>query len=184
MADTAAGGFFSSVPSRLYERRWWGGLGLPFSLCTGLSTLPTAIHPVCQRVVRLTTTQEAIMVSSTRTSSPIARIESTPAAILQHLHGVALHDVPMTDAELMRYNVEALCSHMLWLRAWWEGHEQANHAADRRAAACIDDHFIDGAIFARGIARQAGFDLGEERIRNYSWGRNTQNLRMVAGGAQ
>lgn len=125
----------------------------------------------------------------TTTSSAIAHIESSPVAHLHHLRAVALRtaapvdDSPMTDAELMRHNVEALCSHMLWLRAWWEGHGDAIRAADRRAAACIHDHFIDGAMFARSIADKAGFELDEDRMRNYSWGRSIQTVRM-AGGAQ
>lgn len=139
------------------------------------------------------------MVSSTRTSSAIAHIESTPAARPRRtapagqpprLYAVALptaapaaDDEPLTDAQLMRHRVEALCSHMVWLRHWWEGHEEAIRAADRRAAACIHDHFVDGACFARSIARQAGFDLEEQRIRDYTWGRSVQTVRMV-GGAQ
>jgi len=124
----------------------------------------------------------------TTTSSAIAHIESPPVSHLHHLRAVALHtaapadnDTPMTDAELMRHNLEALCSHMLWLRAWWEGHEQAIRAADRRAAACIPDHFIDGAGFARSIARQAGFEMDEARMRNYSWGRSMQTAHMIGG---
>ncbi|MRW83039.1 hypothetical protein GJ698_02905 [Pseudoduganella sp. FT26W] len=123
----------------------------------------------------------------TTTSSAIAHIESTPVAHPHHLRAVAprtaapADDAPMTDAELMRHNVEALCSHMLWLRAWWEGHEQAIRAADRRAAACIHDHFIDGAGFARSIVRQEGFETDEQRMRNYSWGRSMQTVRMIEG---
>jgi len=124
----------------------------------------------------------------TTISSAIAHIESTPVAHLYSVRALTLHTAapadhaaPMTDAELMRHNVEALCSHMLWLRAWWEGHEQAIRAADRRAAACIHDHFIDGAGFARSIARQSGFEMDEARMRNYSWGRSMQTVRMVGG---
>lgn len=89
----------------------------------------------------------------------------------------------LTDAELLRYEVETLCSHMLWLRAWWERHGDAIRAADRLAAAHVHDHFIDGAGFARTIARRAGFDLNEQRMRDYSWGRSFQTGR-AAGGAQ
>ena len=88
----------------------------------------------------------------------------------------------LTDAQLMREEVEALCSHMLWMRAWWACHEQAIREADRKAASCVHDHFIDGAMFARSIAREAGFDLDVDRMRNYSWGRSVQNVRMVGGG--
>lgn len=89
----------------------------------------------------------------------------------------------LTDTELMRYEVETLCSHMLWLRAWWERHGEAIRAADRLAAAHVHDHFIDGAGFARTIARQAGFTLDEQRMRDYSWGRSVQTGR-ASGGAQ
>ncbi|MYN30330.1 hypothetical protein [Duganella levis] len=83
----------------------------------------------------------------------------------------------------MRYEVETLCSHMLWLRAWWERHGEGIRAADRRAAAHVHDHFIDGAGFARAIARQAGFIMDEQRMRDYSWGRSFQTGR-ASGGAQ
>jgi hypothetical protein len=89
----------------------------------------------------------------------------------------------LTDAQLMRYEVESLCSHMLWLRAWWECHGEGIRAADRPAGAHVHDHFIDGAGFARAIARQAGFELDEQRMRGYSCGRSVQTVRM-AGGAQ
>jgi hypothetical protein len=32
--------FFVHTTCVSYERRWWGGFGLPVSVCTGLSTLP------------------------------------------------------------------------------------------------------------------------------------------------
>lgn len=89
----------------------------------------------------------------------------------------------LTDAQLMRYEVETLCSHMLWLRAWWERHGDAIRAADRPAAAHVHDHFIDGAGFARTIARQAGFSLDEDRMRNYSWGRSVQTVHMIGRAA-
>ena len=89
----------------------------------------------------------------------------------------------LTDAQYTRHEVESLCSHMLWLSAWWEGHKHAIKAADPKAASCIHDHFIDGAMFARSIADKAGFELDEDRMRNYSWGRSMQTVRTV-GGAQ
>lgn len=95
----------------------------------------------------------------------------------------ATDDDRLTDAQLMRYEVETLCSHMLWLRAWWERHGEAIRAADRPAAAHVHDHFIDGAGFARAISRQAGFELDEQRMRDYSWGRSFQTGRAF-GGAQ
>lgn len=61
---------------------------------------------------------------------------------------------------------------------------------DSKAAAEVHDHFIDGAIFARGAARQMGIDLDEQHIRNYRWGNSAQTLRTIvamsagtAGGA-
>lgn len=101
------------------------------------------------------------------------------------IHQPEVSAVPgrLTDAQYTRHEVESLCSHMLWLRAWWEGHKQAIKAADPKAASCIHDHFIGGAMFARSIADKAGFDLDEDRMRNYSWGRSVQTVR-IAGGAQ
>lgn len=127
---------------------------------------------------------------STNTSSASAR-KSAPSAIHHHhastITALAIVEpielAGLTDAEVMREEVEALCSHMLWLRNWWRAHEEGIRAADSRTAACAHDHFIDGAMFARGIARAAGFDMNEQRMRDYSWGRNTQNMRIVVGGA-
>lgn len=132
------------------------------------------------------------MVSSTITSSAIAQSPTPPASA----HSVASRDVALplaaaapivppeiTEAQLLRDDVEALCSHMLWLRAWWQAHSDGIRAADRKAASSVHDHFIDGAIFARGVARRAGFDMQEDHIKNYAWGRSTQTMRVV-GGAQ
>ncbi|MBB3118372.1 hypothetical protein [Pseudoduganella violacea] len=96
--------------------------------------------------------------------------------------GVAITDY-LTDAKLMRYEVETLCSYMLWLRAWWERRGEAIRTADQLAAAHVHDHFIDGAGFARTITRRAGFELDEQRMRDYSWGRSVQTFH-AAGGAQ
>lgn len=109
--------------------------------------------------------------------------DSTGAAQLPAIHQPDISANPgrLTNAQYTQHEVESLCSHMLWLRAWWEGHKQAIKAADQRAAACVHDHFIEGAIFARSIADKAGFDLDEDRMRNYSWGRSMQTVRMVGG---
>lgn len=120
--------------------------------------------------------------ASARTSSPAAPYHlASPITAL----AIAAPTEPagITAAELMREEVEALCSHMLWLRNWWRAHEAGIRAADSRAAGSVHDHFIDGAIFARGIARAAGFNMNERRMRDYSWGRSTQSLRLVVGGA-
>lgn len=139
------------------------------------------------------TAQEATMVSSTRTSSAIAQSSASPESIRSvTLRAVALplaaaapiEQSGITEAELMREEVQALCSHMLWLRAWWQAHGDGIRAADRKAASSVHDHFVDGAIFARGVARRAGFDMQEDRIKNYAWGRSTQTMRVVVGGAQ
>jgi hypothetical protein len=77
---------------------------------------------------------------------------------------------PDADAALMRDEVRALCLHMLYLRSWWEHHGDAIRASDRKRAAEIHDNFVDGAMFARGIARVEGFDLDEQSIRSHAWG--------------
>lgn len=90
-------------------------------------------------------------------------------------------DVNGTPHRITSHEIESLCSTMLWLRAWWESHSNAIRAADPRAAACVHDYFIDGAIFARSIADKGGFELNEDRMRNYTWGRSIQTFRMVGG---
>jgi hypothetical protein len=83
------------------------------------------------------------------------------------------------DEALQRENITRLCTSMLWLRSWWDSHQAAVRAIDSKAAAEIHDHFIDGAIFARGTARGMKLELDEQRIRNYRWGNSAQSLRLV-----
>ena len=75
--------------------------------------------------------------------------------------------------------VAHLCTTMLWLRSWWESHQDAVRALDRKAAAEVHDHFIDGAILARATARRMKLDLDETRIRNYRWGNSAQVLTLI-----
>jgi hypothetical protein len=170
-----------------------GGFGLPVSFVTGLSTRHLPLTPFDSVVFGFVTDKEATMVNSTPTSSAIAQSSVSPKST----HTVTLRAVAMslsmpaaveppapTKAELMREEVESLCSNMLWLRNWWAMHCDGIRAADRQAAASIDSHFVDGAIFARSIAKKAGFDLGEDRMKNYSWGRNTQTMSTVVRGAK
>ena len=82
-------------------------------------------------------------------------------------------------AELQRENITHLCTSMLWLRSWWDSHQDVVRVIDSKAAAEIHDHFIDGAIFARGAARGMKLELDEQRIRNYRWGSSAQILRLV-----
>lgn len=133
------------------------------------------------------------MVNSTRTSSAIAHFAPSlksvstatlRAAALPRGTVTPITSARATETHLMREDVESLCSHMLWLRAWWEAHGDGISAADRKAASNVHDHFIDGAIFARGIAKKAGLDMQEEYIKSYAWGRNAQSLRMVVRGAK
>lgn len=128
------------------------------------------------------------MVNSIRTSSAVAQSSATPASVhsvaLPLLAAAPIIPPEITEAQLLREEVEALCSHMLWLRAWWQAHGDGIRAADRKAAGSVHDHFIDGAMFARGVARRAGFDMQEDHIKNYAWGHTTQTMHFVVGGAQ
>lgn len=83
------------------------------------------------------------------------------------------------EAELQRENITHLCTTMLWLRSWWDSHQEAVRAIDGKASSEIHDHFVDGAIFARSTARGMKLDLDEQRIRNYRWGNSAQTLRLV-----
>jgi hypothetical protein len=42
--------FFVRTMLRFYGWQWWEGFGLPVSVCAGLQILPSATHPVLQRV--------------------------------------------------------------------------------------------------------------------------------------
>lgn len=84
------------------------------------------------------------------------------------------------DAELQRQNITHLCTTMLWLRSWWEAHQDAVRNIDGKAASEIHDRFIDGAIYARATSRAMKLDKeDEQRIRNYRWGNSAQTLRLV-----
>lgn len=105
-----------------------------------------------------------------------ALVKSRGAALAQwELTGPAVG----VDAELQRENITHLCTTMLWLRSWWESHQDAVRAIDGKASSEIHDHFVDGAIFARSTARGMKLDLDEQRIRNYRWGNSAQTLRLV-----
>ena len=107
----------------------------------------------------------------------------TKAATVDVALNVTINTDRLTDAQLMRYEVESLCSHMLWLRAWWENYGQAIRAAVPEAARTGHDHFVGGATFARSVNKMACFHLDEDRMRSYSWGNSVQTVRMI-GGAQ
>lgn len=85
------------------------------------------------------------------------------------------------DADLQRENIAHLCTHMLWLRSWWDSHRDALRAIDSKAACEIHDHFVDGAIYARSTVRgmKLELDVDEQLIKNYRWGNSTQILRMI-----
>jgi hypothetical protein len=83
------------------------------------------------------------------------------------------------DAELQRENIAHLCVTMLWLRSWWDSHQDVVRAIDGKASSEIHDHFVDGAIFARSTARGMKLDLDEQRIKSYRWGNSAQILRLV-----
>lgn len=83
------------------------------------------------------------------------------------------------DAELQRENITHLCTTMLWLRSWWDSHQDAVRAINGKASSEIHDHFVDGAIFARSTARGMKLELDEQRIKNYRWGNSAQTLRLV-----
>jgi hypothetical protein len=105
-----------------------------------------------------------------------ALVKSGAAALVQwELAGPAAS----VDAELQRENITHLCTTMLWLRSWWDSHQEAVRAIDAKASSEIHDHFVDGAIFARSTARGMKLDLDEQRIKNYRWGNSAQVLRIV-----
>lgn len=87
----------------------------------------------------------------------------------------------VTPEQMARYEVESLCSHMMWLRSWWGNYGEAITAALPEAARTGHDHFIEGVLFARSVNKTAGFNLGEHHMHNYSWGRSTQTVRMIGG---
>jgi hypothetical protein len=83
------------------------------------------------------------------------------------------------NTEQQRENVANLCTTMMWLRSWWESRQDMVRAVDGKVAAEVHDHFVDGAIFARGIGRGMQLELDEQRIKNYRWGNSAQSLRLV-----
>lgn len=117
-----------------------------------------------------------------------ARVSTAAAAAMtQSQTAMSPHDTSCSDRvspeQMARYEVESLCSHMMWLRAWWGNYGQAIRAALPEAARTGHDHFIEGVMFARSVNKTGGFNLGEDHMRDYSWGRSVQTVRMI-GGAQ
>ena len=108
-------------------------------------------------------------------TNPVTTVTSAP--------DVTPGDNRVTPEQMARYEVESLCSHMMWLRSWWANYGDAITDALPEAARTGHDHFVEGVLFARSVNRTAGFNLGEDYMRNYSWGRSTQTVRMIGGAA-
>jgi len=69
----------------------------------------------------------------------------------------------------LREELAALCTHMEYLRSWFDFYEKDICAMNDRAGANAHSHFVDGVIFARGIARAANFDVDRDRIQAHDW---------------
>lgn len=74
---------------------------------------------------------------------------------------------PLTDST--RNNIAGLCTHMLWLNSWWRVYGPAIRGMNSDTASQVHDHFLDGASFARNVAKSTDCELDEEYVRNYPW---------------
>lgn len=124
--------------------------------------------------VRVSTSAE-----NARARFPLSPTARSAAAAPSEVHWELTGPATGADADLQRENITHLCITMLWLRSWWEVHQDAVRAIDAKAASEIHDHFIEGAIYARATTRSMNLELDEQRIRNYRWGHSAQTLRLV-----
>lgn len=70
--------------------------------------------------------------------------------------------------EVTKHNLEGLCTHMEFLRSWWNAFGPAIRDLAPDVACRIHDHFIDGVCFSRNVARTAGIKVNP-RIASYPW---------------
>lgn len=95
-----------------------------------------------------------------------------------------LANTPAVSAEALTETIGSLCKNVLWMRSWWRAYGDTVRAADARAAAEINDRFVDGAILADSVASLLGVPVDNQRINNYRWGNSAQALRVFVPGQQ
>lgn len=88
-------------------------------------------------------------------------------------HQRELEIIRARELGILREELTALCSHMEYLRSWYDFYENDIRAMNKRAAGSAHDHFVDGVIFARSIARAANLDIDRERIEAHDWAAST-----------
>lgn len=73
------------------------------------------------------------------------------------------------ELRILRDELTQLCTHVEYLRAWFDFYKKDIRAMSNRAGASVIDHFVDASVFARIIARAAGLDIDRESIQAKDW---------------
>lgn len=70
----------------------------------------------------------------------------------------------------LAHNVQGVCMHMMWVYAWWKEFGPSIRGLSPKIAYRVNDHFTDGASFARSAAQGAGVDIPSvSRLSEFSW---------------
>lgn len=77
-------------------------------------------------------------------------------------------DVPALGAP-DRDTIEALCSHMEFLRSWFARVSPGLRALNPRLESAAYGHFIDGVIFARSLVKDLRLKSSRSRAEEYPW---------------
>lgn len=83
----------------------------------------------------------------------------------------------------LREELGRLCAHVENLRSWWEAQNDViRMALGTLTTSRIHDHFIEGVISARIIARAAGIEIDRARIGQQDWNALGPSLREPVVG--
>lgn len=97
--------------------------------------------------------------------------DSIPIAVEYIHHLIALYSNAdkqvFTSIDLQ--NVQALASHMIWVREWWKEYGDAIRKISPNIASAVHDHFVDGSFIAWSyIDKTKKADL-REAVKDYPW---------------
>lgn len=79
--------------------------------------------------------------------------------------------------DTLKNNLEGLCTHVEFLRSWWQTYEPAIRTLAPEVAGRVHDHFVEGVCFARNVASSVGIAMNE-KIKTYPWREDSYVLRM------
>lgn len=71
-----------------------------------------------------------------------------------------------------KHNIQAICSHMEFLRSWWARFGPGVRGINGNAAAGAHDHFVDGVCFSRSLVRTLGLNSLQVYAADFPWNGN------------